>query len=55
MDYIKDIVEIQLKTYQSKTLYSPTQVLIGRKTINTLLLIDLEAELNLIDKNLIKD
>jgi len=53
--YIRDIVEIQLKLCQSNTLYSPTQVLLGRKTIDVLLLIDSGAKLNLINKHLIKD
>ena len=53
--HIKDIVEMQLKLYQSNTLYSPTQVLLGRKTMDTLSLIDSRAGLNLINKTLIKD
>ena len=53
--YIKDIVEMQLKPCQSNTLYSPTQVLLRRKTVNTLSLIDSGAGLDLIDKTLIKD
>ena len=53
--YIKDIVEMQLKPCQSNTLYSPTQVLLGRKTVDTLSLIDSGAGLDLIDKTLIKN
>jgi len=53
--HIKDIVEMQLKLCQSNTLYSPTQVLLGKKTVDTLSLIDSGAELNLIDRTLIKD
>ena len=46
---------MQLKLCQSNTLYSPTQVLLGRKTVETLSLIDSGAGLDLIDKTLIKD
>jgi len=46
---------MQLKLYQSKTLYSPTQVLLRGKTIDTLSLIDSGAGLNLIDKTLTKN
>jgi len=46
---------MQLKPYQSNTLYSPTQVLLGRKTIDILSLIDSGAGLNLIDDKLVKD
>jgi len=53
--YIKDIVEMQLKPCQSNTLYSPTQVLLGRKTVDTLSLIDSGAGFDLIDRTLIKD
>jgi len=53
--YIKDIVEMQLKPCQSNTLYSPTQVLLERKTVDILSLINLGAELDLIDKSFIKD
>jgi len=53
--HIKDIVEMQLKPCQSNTLYSSTQVLLGRKTVDTLSLIDSGAGLNLIDRTLIKD
>jgi len=53
--HIKDIVEMQLKLCQSNTLYSPTQVLLRGKTIDTLSLIDSGAELDLIDKTLVKD
>ena len=53
--YIKDIVEMQLKLCQSNILYSSTQVLLRRKTMNTLSLIDSRTELDLIDKTLIKD
>jgi len=53
--HIKDIVEMQLKPCQSNTLYSPTQVLLGRKTMDILSLIDSGVGLDLIDKNLVKD
>jgi len=53
--HIKDIVEMQLKLCQSNTLYSPTQVLLKGKTVDTLSLIDSGAGLDLIDKTLIKD
>jgi len=53
--HIKDIVEMQLKPCQSNTLYSPTQVLLRDKTMDTLSLIDSGAGLNLIDKTLIKN
>ena len=53
--HIKDIVEMQLKPYQSNTFYFPTQVLLERKTVNTLSLINSGAELDLIDRTLIKD
>jgi len=53
--HIKDIVEIQLKLCQFNTLYSPTQVLLGRKTVDTLSLINSGAGLDLINKTLIKD
>jgi len=53
--YIKNIVEMQLKLCQSNILYSPIQVLLGRKTMDTLSLINSGAGLNLIDKTLIKD
>jgi len=53
--HIKDIVEMQLKPCQSNTLYSPTQVLLRGKTVDTLSLIDSGAGLDLIDKTLIKD
>ena len=53
--HIKDIIEMQLKPYQSNTLYSPTQVLLGRKTVNTLSLIDSGAGLDLIDRTLVKN
>ena len=46
---------MQLKPCQSNTLYSPTQVLLGRKTVDTLSLIDSGAGLDLIDRTLIKD
>ena len=46
---------MQLKPCQSNTLYSPTQVLLGRKTVDTLSLIDSGAGLDLIDKTLIKN
>jgi len=46
---------MQLKLCQSNTLYFPTQMLLGRKTVDTLSLIDLGAGLDLIDKALIKD
>ena len=46
---------MQLKLCQSNTLYSPIQVLLGRKTVDTLSLIDSEAGLDLIDRTLIKD
>jgi len=53
--HIKDIVKMQLKLCQSNTLYSPTQVLLGRKTMDTLSLIDSGAGLDLINRTLIKD
>jgi len=53
--HIKDIVEMQLKLCQSNTLYFPTQVLLGRKTVDTLSLIDSGAGLDLIDRTLVKD
>jgi len=53
--HIKDIVEMQLKPYQSNTFYFPTQVLLERKTVNTLSLINSGTELDLIDRTLIKD
>jgi len=53
--HIKDIVEMQLKPCQSNTLYSPTQVLLRRKTIDTLSLINSGAGLDLINKTLVKD
>jgi len=53
--HIKDIVEMQLKPCQSNTLYSPTQVLLGRKTVDTVSLINSGAGLDLINKTLIKD
>jgi len=53
--HIKDIIEMQLKPCQSNTLYSPTQVLLGRKTMDILSLIDSGVGLDLIDKNLVKD
>ena len=46
---------MQLKLCQSNTLYSPTQVLLGRKTMDTLSLIDSGAGLDLINRTLIKD
>ena len=46
---------MQLKLCQSNTLYSPIQVLLRRKTVDTLSLIDSGAGLDLIDKTLIKD
>jgi len=53
--HIKDIIEMQLKLCQSNTLYSPTQVLLERKTVDTLSLIDSGAGLDLIDRTFIKD
>ena len=38
--HIEDIIKMQLKPYQSNTIYSFTQVLLGRKTMDTLSLID---------------
>jgi len=46
---------MQLKPCQSNTLYSPPQVLLERKIIDILSLIDSEAGLNLINRTLIKD
>jgi len=46
---------MQLKPCQSNTLYSPTQVLLGRKTVDTLSLIDSGAGLDLIDRTLVKN
>ena len=46
---------MQLKLCQSNTLYSPTQVLLERKTMDTLSLIDSGAGLDLIDRTFIKD
>jgi len=46
---------MQLKPCQSNTLYSPTQVLLGKKTVDTLSLIDSGAGLDLIDRTLVKN